>query len=54
VYNNRITVFDMELAIHTGNILGRKIQIVDMSFDSLILSWQAEKIDFAISYFDLS
>ncbi len=54
VYNNRITGFDMDLAIRIGNILGKKIQIIDMSFDSLILSLEAEKIDFAISNFDIT
>ncbi len=54
VYNNRITGYDMELAIRIGNILGKEIQVIDMSFDSLILSLQAEKIDFAISNFDIT
>lgn len=54
VSNNQITGFDMELAIRIGNLLGKKIQIVDMSFDSLILSLQAQKIDFAISNFDIT
>ncbi|MGM0567236.1 MAG: transporter substrate-binding domain-containing protein [Bacteroidota bacterium] len=54
VYNNQITGFDMDLAIRIANLLGKEIEIIDMSFDSLILSLQAEKIDFAISNFDIT
>lgn len=54
VYNTQITGFDMELAIRIANMLGKEIKIIDMSFDSLILSLQAEKIDFAISKFEIT
>lgn len=54
VYENRFTGFDMELAMRLGKILGKKIEVVDMSFDSLILSLQAEKVDLAISNFEIT
>lgn len=54
VYNNQITGFDMDLVIRVSNLLGKEIEIIDMSFDSLILSLQSEKIDFAISNFDIT
>jgi len=54
VSNNKFTGFDMELALRIGKLLNRKIEFVDGSFDSLILSLQAEKIDFAISNFEIT
>lgn len=54
VYNTQISGFDMELAIRIANMLGKDIEIINMGFDSLILSLQAEKIDFAISKFEIT
>lgn len=54
VSNNKFTGFDMELALRIGKLLNRKIEFIDGSFDSLILSLQAEKIDFAISNFEIT
>lgn len=54
VSNNKFTGFDMELALRIGKMLNRKIEFVDGSFDSLILSLQADKIDFAISNFEIT
>ncbi|MDZ7776992.1 MAG: transporter substrate-binding domain-containing protein [Bacteroidales bacterium] len=54
VSNNKITGFDMELLIRIADILGQDFEVVDMSFDSLILSLHSEKIDFAISNFDIT
>jgi|AntRauTorcE11898_2_1112593.scaffolds.fasta_scaffold01620_6 polar amino acid transport system substrate-binding protein len=54
VSNNKITGFDMELLIKIADILGQDFEVVDMSFDSLILSLHSEKIDFAISNFDIT
>jgi polar amino acid transport system substrate-binding protein len=44
----------MELLIKIADILGQDFEVVDMSFDSLILSLHSEKIDFAISNFDIT
>jgi len=54
VYKNQFTGFDMELALRLGKMLGKKIEVVDMSFDSLILSLQSGKVDFAISNFEIT
>ncbi len=54
VYKNQYTGFDMELALRLGKMLGKKIEVVDMSFDSLILSLQSGKVDFAISNFEIT
>lgn len=54
VSNTQITGFDMELLMRIASILGKEIEVIDMSFDSLILSLHSEKIDFAISNFDIT
>lgn len=54
LYNNKITGFDIELGYRIGEILGKKIEIVDMSFESLIPALQSGKIDVAISDFNVT
>ncbi len=51
VYNNNITGFDIELSQRLSKLLGKKIGIVDMSFESLVPALQSGKIDFALSNF---
>jgi polar amino acid transport system substrate-binding protein len=52
--NGTITGLDIELAHLIGERLGKKIEIVDMSFESLIPALQAGKIDFALSNFNVT
>jgi polar amino acid transport system substrate-binding protein len=53
-YNNILTGFDIELALRIGEILGKKIEIIDMTFESLIPALQSGKIDFALSNFNVT
>ena len=53
-YNNIITGFDIELALRIGEILNKKIEIADMTFESLIPALQSGKIDFALSNFNVT
>jgi polar amino acid transport system substrate-binding protein len=52
--NGKHTGFDIELSILLGEILGKKIEIIDMSFDALIPALQTGKIDFALSDFTVT
>lgn len=52
--NNIITGFDIELALRIGEILSKKIKIVDMPFESLIPALQSGKVDFALSNFNVT
>lgn len=54
LYNNEITGFDIELGYRIGEILGKKIEIIDMTFESLIPALQSGKIDFALSDFNVT
>ncbi len=54
LYNNKITGLDYELALRIGKILGKKIEITDMSFESLIPALQSGKIDFALADFNVT
>ena len=54
VQNNEIIGLDIELAIHIGNILNKKIRIMDMAFEGLIPALQAGKIDFALGDFNVT
>ncbi|MDP2301681.1 MAG: transporter substrate-binding domain-containing protein [Ignavibacteria bacterium] len=54
LYNNIITGFDIELALRIGEIIGKKIEITDMTFESLIPALQLGKIDFAFSNFNVT
>jgi polar amino acid transport system substrate-binding protein len=53
-YNNIITGFDVELALRIGEMLGKKVEITDMTFESLIPALQSGKIDFALSNFNVT
>jgi polar amino acid transport system substrate-binding protein len=53
-YNNIITGYDIELALRIGGILGKKVEITDMNFESLIPALQSGKIDAAISNFNVT
>jgi polar amino acid transport system substrate-binding protein len=52
--NGVITGLDIELAHMIGERLGKHVEIVDMSFESLIPALQAGKIDFALSNFNVT
>jgi polar amino acid transport system substrate-binding protein len=52
--NGVITGLDIELAQIIGERLGKKIEIVDMTFEGLIPALQAGKIDFALSNFNVT
>ena len=54
LYNNKITGFDIELSLRIGKLLGKKIEIVDMNFESLIPALKSGKIDFAFSNFNVT
>ncbi|MBU0474399.1 MAG: transporter substrate-binding domain-containing protein [Bacteroidetes bacterium] len=54
LYNNKITGFDIELSLKLGKILGKKIEIIDMNFESLISALKSGKIDFALSNFNVT
>jgi polar amino acid transport system substrate-binding protein len=54
IYNNIITGYDIELALRLGEKLGKKIEIIDMNFESLIPALQSGKIDFALSNFNVT
>jgi polar amino acid transport system substrate-binding protein len=48
------TGYDIELCILLGELLNRKIEIVNMTFESLIPALQSGKIDFALSNFTVT
>ena len=52
--NGKITGLDIELAHLLGEQLGKRVEIVDMPFESLIPALQAGKIDFALSNFNVT
>ena len=52
--NGRYTGLDVELSQLIGARLGKKIQIIDMNFEALIPALQSEKIDFALSNFNVT
>ena len=52
--NGKITGLDIELAHLLGEHLGKRVEIVDMPFESLIPALQAGKIDFALSNFNVT
>ncbi len=54
IYNNIITGYDIELALRLGEKLGKRIEIIDMNFESLIPALQSGKIDFALSNFNVT
>lgn len=54
VANNIFTGYDMELSLRIGEILGRNVEFVNMTFDTLILALHSEKIDYAISAFNVT
>ena len=52
--NGSLSGLDIELARMIGERLGKRIEIVDMSFEALIPALQAGKIDFALSNFNVT
>ncbi|MDD5033768.1 MAG: ABC transporter substrate-binding protein/permease [Methylococcaceae bacterium] len=52
--NGKPTGLDIELSQWMGERLGKKIQVVDMNFESLIPALQSGKIDFALSNFNVT
>jgi polar amino acid transport system substrate-binding protein len=54
IYNNIVTGFDIELALRLGEKLGKKIEIVDLAFESLVPALQSGKIDLALSNFNVT
>jgi polar amino acid transport system substrate-binding protein len=52
--NGKLTGLDIELSRLIGQRLGKKIEIIDMSFESLIPALQSGKIDFALSNFNVT
>ena len=49
VENGKITGFDVDMINEIGKNLGYKIEIIDQSFDGLIPSLKAGKIDIIVS-----
>jgi polar amino acid transport system substrate-binding protein len=52
--NGIFTGMDVELGQLIGELLGKKIEIVDMNFEGLIPALQSGKIDFALSNFNVT
>ncbi len=52
--NGTRTGIDIELSMLIGQLLGKKIEIVDMAFEGLIPALQSGKIDFALSNFNVT
>lgn len=52
--NGKFVGFDIELSVFIGELLGKKIEIIDMNFDALIPALQSRKIDFALSDFTVT
>lgn len=52
--NGMVTGLDIELGQLIGERLGKKIEILDMNFESLIPALQSGKIDFALSNFNVT
>lgn len=52
--NGVLTGLDIELGELIGSHLGKKIEIIDMNFESLIPALQSGKIDFALSSFNVT
>ncbi|MEA5098868.1 MAG: ABC transporter substrate-binding protein/permease, partial [Burkholderiaceae bacterium] len=52
--NGKIIGLDIELAYLLGERLGKRVEIVNMPFESLIPALQAGKIDFALSNFNVT
>jgi polar amino acid transport system substrate-binding protein len=52
--NGRLTGLDIELSQLIGKQLGKRVQIVDMNFEALIPALQSDKIDFALSNFNVT
>jgi polar amino acid transport system substrate-binding protein len=52
--NGKFTGFDIELSILLGELLDKKIEIIDMTFESIIPALQSGTIDFALSNFTVT
>jgi polar amino acid transport system substrate-binding protein len=52
--NGKIIGFDIELSMLLGKLLDKKIELVDMTFESLIPALISGKIDFALSNFTVT
>jgi len=52
--NGKITGLDIELGNLIGERLGKRVEILDMQFESLIPALQSGKIDFAMSNFNVT
>jgi polar amino acid transport system substrate-binding protein len=52
--DNKITGLDIELALQIGKKLNKKIEVLDMTFESLIPALQSGKIDFALGDFNVT
>ena len=52
--NGELTGLDIELSRFLGQRLGKKIEIMDMSFEALIPALQSGKIEFALSNFNVT
>jgi polar amino acid transport system substrate-binding protein len=52
--NGKLTGLDIELSQLIAQQLGKKVEIVDMSFEALIPALQSGKIDFALSNFNVT
>lgn len=52
--DNQFTGFDMELSLRVGEILQRNLEFVNMKFESLIMALNSQKIDMALSAFNIT
>jgi len=52
--NGTLTGLDIELAEMIGERLGKSVEFVDMNFEALIPALQSNKIDFALSNFNVT
>jgi polar amino acid transport system substrate-binding protein len=52
--NGKFTGYDIELSMLLGELLDKKIEIIDMTFESLIPALISGKIDFALSNFTVT
>ncbi len=52
--NGKLTGLDIELGRLIGARLGKKVEIKDMNFEALIPALQSDKIDFALSNFNVT
>lgn len=53
-FENKLTGFDIELAMRIGAQLGKTIEFTDMNFESLVPALESEKIDVAFSNFNVT